>query len=878
MNPAQNTSSVRKIFLSCVTKEFGHHREMLTKDLSLPDVKVQVQEDFVEGGHSTLEKLDEYIKGCAAVIHLIGYATGSMPAPTEVAALLKKHSDFAQRIPCLKEALAKTPASLSYTQWEAWLAIYHSIPCFVYQAEPTTVRAPGFKEDANQRNVQKKHWKRFRVHGKDRKIFHDEQQLCRLVLRSLSNILPSGNLKLNVIPKGLRSFDAKDADFFLDLLPAPRDKDGLPESIRFWQHRIEECDEATFTVGVIYGPSGCGKSSLMKAGLLPRLSEHVLTVYIEATGTDTEARLLKGLRKRCPDLPSDLDLTNSIANLKDGNRLKSGWKVLLVIDQFEQWLHAKRSEQNTELVQALRQCDGNHVQCVVLVRDDFWLTISRFMGELQINLQQGHNLALVDLFDPIHSRNILAAFGRGFGKLEQDPTQEQGVFLDQAVAGLSQDGRVICVRLALFAEMVKGKPWTPATWEEVGGTEGVGFTFLDDTFFSRTANPKHRFHQKAAQAILKALLPESGTDIKGHMRSCDELLEASVYVSRLNDFDELIRILDNEIRLITPTDPEDKEGDSSSHDQAGVKYYQLTHDYLVPSLRDWLTRKQKETRRGRAELLLADRAAVWNARPENRQLPSLMLWFQIRWLTQKKNWTQPQQKMMAKAGRYHVVRGLAITLILALYGLGSWEGFGRLEGWRLRDRLLESTTADVPGIVKDMAGYRRWVDPLLQEAYAQAEQEKDPRKQLHSSLALLPVDSGQVDYLYQRLLKAEPQEVMVIRESLLDHKEDLTTKLWALVENPQNDQDERFRSACALAVFAPIDARWEKLSGEVAEMLVNQEPFTISQWTDVLKPVGNLLIPPMADFLPDEKRSLSAKALIAKVYSTYAADKRWRSG
>jgi hypothetical protein len=39
-------------------------------------------------------------------------------------------------------------------------------------------------------------------------------------------------------------------------------------------------------------------------------------------------------------------------------------------------------------------------------------------------------------------------------------------------------------------------------------------------------------------------------------------------------------------------------------------YYQLTHDYLVPSLREWLTRKQKETRRGRAELRLAERAAA----------------------------------------------------------------------------------------------------------------------------------------------------------------------------------------------------------------------------------------------------------------------------
>jgi serine/threonine protein kinase len=35
------------------------------------------------------------------------------------------------------------------------------------------------------------------------------------------------------IPKGLRSFDHHDADFFLELLPGPRDREGLPESIRF---------------------------------------------------------------------------------------------------------------------------------------------------------------------------------------------------------------------------------------------------------------------------------------------------------------------------------------------------------------------------------------------------------------------------------------------------------------------------------------------------------------------------------------------------------------------------------------------------------------------------------------------------------------------
>src|SRR5262249_8751267 len=134
---------------------------------------------------------------------------------------------------------------------------------------------------------------------------------------------------------------------------------------------------------------------------------------------------------------------------------------------------------------------------------------------------------------------------------------EQDAFLDQAMASLAQEHKVISVRLVLFAEMVKGMPWTPATLKEVGGTEGVGVTFLEETFSAATAPPEHRYHQKAARAILKALLPEGGRDIKGNLRSRQELLDASG--SRPRDFDDLLRILDGELRLITPTDPEGAE-------------------------------------------------------------------------------------------------------------------------------------------------------------------------------------------------------------------------------------------------------------------------------------------------------------------------------
>ncbi len=296
-----------------------------------------------------------------------------------------------------------------------------------------------------------------------------------------SRLSDSYHRLIKIVPRGLRSFDEHDADFFLELLPGPRDRDGLPESIQFWKRKIEQIDpDLTFKVGLFYGPSGCGKSSLVKAGLLPRLAKHVLSVYIEATPLETEARLLKGLRKVCPELPKDLGLVDSLAKLRKGRTLPPERKVLLVLDQFEQWLFAKRGEENTELVAALRQCDGEHLQAVVMVRDDFWMAATRFMRDLEIRLVEGENSGAVDLFDRDHARKVLMAFGRAFGRLPEnasDTLKDQKDFLNESVNGLAEEGKIVSVRLALFAEMMKGKPWAPSTLKEVGGTKGVGSHF-----------------------------------------------------------------------------------------------------------------------------------------------------------------------------------------------------------------------------------------------------------------------------------------------------------------------------------------------------------------------------------------------------------------
>ncbi len=176
----------------------------------------------------------------------------------------------------------------------------------------------------------------------------------------------------------------------------------------------------------------------------------------------------------------------------------------------------------------------------------------------------------MDLFDPIHARRVLRAFGLAYGRLpEHDLSADQQRFLDRAVQELTDDGKVICVQLSLFADMMKGREWTPASLQEVGGTSGVGVAFLDETFTAKTAPPTHRLHAKAAQAVLKALLPEVGTDIKGQMQPAERLLECSGYANRPDDFRDLLQILNTELRLITPTEPEEAEAGQSSSSAIG---------------------------------------------------------------------------------------------------------------------------------------------------------------------------------------------------------------------------------------------------------------------------------------------------------------------
>ena len=112
-----------------------------------------------------------------------------------------------------------------------------------------------------------------------------------------------------------------------------------------------------------------------------------------------------------------------------------------MLDQFEQWLQAHPDEPTPSSSRALRQCDGRHVQALVLVRDDFWMAVTRFLRAVDVPLAQGGNAAAVELFDARHARRVLEGFGQALGQLPEGGgrgTGEASLFLDEAARGLDR--------------------------------------------------------------------------------------------------------------------------------------------------------------------------------------------------------------------------------------------------------------------------------------------------------------------------------------------------------------------------------------------------------------------------------------------------------
>jgi tetratricopeptide (TPR) repeat protein len=160
-----------RIFLSAVTSEFGKARDAVAADLRSREALLRVQSDFRQepGSDTTLKKLHDYIRDCAAVVCVIGKRSGALPLP-------KAAEPFAHMLP---SGIAKA----SYTQWEFFFARHFRRRLSIYIANDDYRPDPPAPTGDDDPELQRAFRDHIKEEGLDRSYFANEDQLARAVLK-----------------------------------------------------------------------------------------------------------------------------------------------------------------------------------------------------------------------------------------------------------------------------------------------------------------------------------------------------------------------------------------------------------------------------------------------------------------------------------------------------------------------------------------------------------------------------------------------------------------------------------------------------------------------------------------------------------------------
>ena len=207
----------------------------------------------------------------------------------------------------------------------------------------------------------------------------------------------------------------------------------------------------------------------------------------------------EGAARTCPATEG---LAEALAALRRGQGLPAGKKVLIVLDQFEQWLHAEARTRNAELVRgpaAVRRRAG-----AVPRHGPRRLLDGGHPVHAGAGGPAGRGAELRgrrSLPGPATPRRCWRRSGGPSARLPESPprpARAAATFLEQAVAGLAQEGKVICVPpgpvrrddegQAVDAGLAAGggrrrRASAPRSWKRPSAPP--------------TAPPEHRYHQES---------------------------------------------------------------------------------------------------------------------------------------------------------------------------------------------------------------------------------------------------------------------------------------------------------------------------------------------------------------------------------------------
>jgi hypothetical protein len=274
------------IFLSTVSAEFRSYRDALRHDLDRPNVTIKVQEDFIASGTETLDKLDDYIRQCDAVIHLVGDMTGAWAQATAVSAIRQRYPDLAERLPVLSPFLRLSAPALSYTQWEAWLALHHGKILIIAVPNDSAPRDERYELNKDQRSAQQAHLERLASVGRYPEIHFANSD--RLAVDVLSSKLQDILVATGVVTKPINLPYLSIGDLF-------KGREAMLDHLSQSFGPVPESIASPVVASVLNGLAGVGKTRLALEYAWKRAREYVAMLFVTADSPEALQRNLAAL-------------------------------------------------------------------------------------------------------------------------------------------------------------------------------------------------------------------------------------------------------------------------------------------------------------------------------------------------------------------------------------------------------------------------------------------------------------------------------------------------------------------------------------------------------------------------------------------------------
>ena len=674
-------------------------------------------------------------------------------------------------------------------------------------------------------------------------------------------------------PQGLQPYTRADAEWFWQLIPGQRNAKGEPDNVRWWLDRLQDTSGVKRNVLVLYGPSGSGKSSLLTAGVIPFVdSNRHRCVEVDASEFNAAPSISQQLAAWMPELNNEEGaLPRKMAGLRERNRSRGDeFRHIIVFDQFEQIFKAGFEEHREELFRAMRQADGQRLQFVLVVRDEFWSAISQWMRRLDSPLRDGRNAMALERFSRLHAADVLRVWASALGRKVDD------TFIAKAVDSVADGNRVVPVRLALLAKILGKDGWTDQRLEEITSHHSLSGFYLDSVLGELAPSAQRRLVQPAKE-VLRCLTPASG-QIRGPSKSKEQLRAACRAVGQsisAGEFDDLLDLLDRQLHLVTLVENENVAVLESSKEGA---LYQLPHDFLVPELRRWLESQDRQSITGRATLDLKSAALRWedDRRSSNLAGPIECLRFSL-FASGFRNGESAEQNdveqtFLKTSARKHLLTGLVFAVAaVCLFGLFHTM-LQRSRGIEIVQRLLTSKFDDLPAAVSEVRQNQYWTQGPLEDAIAIADDgEAGDLQRDRIALARLASDASEATYLADRLVKMIPQANRVFAAQMrsdlsVDDRVAVADQLSSIASDETYTGRQRLKAAIAIGAIDREHPFWAQSGDQISRLLVDSNPTELGWLAEGLYPIRRRLVSALANRRDrlDATRTRTATYLLAE--------------